>query len=567
MYCLVCDMGGSRLTASKPGQYLVGEAGWQDIITIINENADDENWKIATSNAIWKYIQDKLHEVWHYHDKVDVLVYDLADLDKYPEATSAILTSENAIYRKVSGAWKKSTDKADQIDPMGVWHINMESSTQAGYVQAGSAWYYWEGNWQPLDADVIAFAKIVDTMWEKKDQAIYNETGADRLHVDMKDRLQFSCSDYPQNERWVTFITEPLVVPAPGYYEIAFETGDQATLIQTQQVLSGALAQQPEDPTRPGYIFNGWVDKATGATYNWAMPVTKNIVVQAQWTPLPVTVTFDIGLATGTPPAPINSIYGATINPLPDDTGFSLAGASFLGWAREGVPFTPATQLLGDTTLTARWEMDEFDVVFYPENGSDNITAHLVYNSAPAQPADPVKDNSIFIGWFTDPVGGVEFDFAQPLFGPTNVYARYVPSHYTVTFDSAGGSAVAQQIIAYQSYPQIPKPDPTKTGKVFGYWMNNGDRYYFNTPITQDVTLVAKWLNLYTVKFIDSFGDTVAPDQQVVEDSAFGVSLPIAPDKPGYTFEGWYAPDGHKWDGNTDVVTSNMTLTALYKAT
>lgn len=565
MYCLVCDMGGSRLTASKPGQYLVGEAGWQDIITIINENADDENWKLATSNAIWKYIQDKLHEVWHYHDKVDVLVYDLADLDKYPDATSAILTSENAIYRKVSGAWKKSTDKADQIDPMGVWHINMESSTQAGYVQPGSAWYYWEGNWQPLDADVIAFAKIVDTMWEKKDQAVYNETGADRLHIAVTDRNQFDCTKLPSGERWVTMITEPLSVPAPGYYEIAFETGAEATIIQTQQVLAGALAQRPEDPTRPGYIFEEWHDKATGALYNWASPVHKNITIEAIWTPQPVTVTFDIGEATGTAPATITTVYGATINPLPTADTFSLAGATFLGWQRDGVPFGASTIVVGDTILKPRWSMDEFDVTIHTENSGPNQVVHLSYGNGLAQPATPTKPDSVFVGWFTSPTAstGAPFEFDTPLFGATDVYARWVPATYTVSFDSAGGSAVPSQTVAYRAFATQPT-SPTKAGVVFGYWMKNGQHYYFNEQIIQDTNLVANWLNVYTIKFVDSFGDTVAPDRQAVEGSPFGVSLPAAPDRAGYTFDGWYGPDGHKIDGAIDTVTSDMTVTAVY---
>ena len=75
---------------------------------------------------------------------------------------------------------------------------------------------------------------------------------------------------------------------------------------------------------------------------------------------------------------------------------------------------------------------------------------------------------------------------------------------------------------------------------------------------------MANWLNVYTIKFVDSFGDTVAPDRQAVEGSPFGVSLPAAPDRAGYTFDGWYGPDGHKIDGAIDTVTSDMTVTAVY---
>lgn len=569
-YCLACDMGNARFTASKDGQYLVGEAGWQDILTVIDENDDENSWKLATSDAIKKYILEKLHQVWHFHSSVDYLVSTKSDLDTLPStAKSAIVANENKVYRKsTAGKWEASTATDDKIDDMGVWHINNESKFDVGYVQAGSAWYYWNGDWQPMDADVISFATIVDKMWEKKDQASTNETGKDRLHITTVDRNQFNCADLPSGERWVSMITEPLVVPAPGYYEVAFETGSQATIIETQQVLSGALAQQPVDPVRTGYVFEGWNDKATGAAYDWSMPVTKNITIEAQWSPLPITITFDIGQATGVAPAQINTIYGATVDPLPDDTDFSLAGGTFMGWKRYGVPVDTTTQFVEDTTLVAYWTMEEFDVTIHPENGEPDIIKHLHYGDGVLTPDTPNKTESVFIGWFTSPTVGTgsEFEFGVPLYSPADVYAQYVPSHYTITFDSAGGSDVASQIVAYQSYPTIPDPAPTKSGQVFGWWMRGGDRYYFNEPITANVDLVAKWLNLYIVKFIDSFGDTVAPDQQIVEGSAFGVSLPVAPDKTGYTFDGWYAPDGHKWDGDTDTVTADITLTALYKA-
>lgn len=569
MYCLVCDMGGARLTASKPGQYLVGEAGWQNIITIIDENAEDDNWRLATSDAIWKYIQEKLHEVWHYHGNVDVLVYDLADLDNFPDATSAIVTSENAIYRKKAGAWVKSTDSADEIDDMGVWHIKLESSTQAGYVQPGSAWYQWQGNWQPLDADVIAFAKIVDAMWEKKDQAIYNEAGADRLHVDMKDRLQFNCSDYPNDERTVVFITEPLVVPAPGYHEIQFETGENATIIQSQQVLDGATAQQPVNPVRTGYVFNGWEDKANpGTPFDWTTLIRKDYVIKAVWEPLAVTVTFEIGEhATGTAPADINTVYGATINPLPDDSTFSMPGAEFLEWRRDGVPFTPATPVVGDTTLVAFYTMDEFDITVHPENGSNNIIEHLSYGNFPTKPADPTKTDSVFMGWFTSQVGGVEFNWGAPVYGPTEVWAQYVPANYTITFDSAGGSAVDPITVPYMGTGTKPA-DPTKSGQVFAWWMGvGGTQYDFTKPVTADMTLTAKWFGIYTVKFVDSFGDTVWPDQSVVEGNPVNTLGHAEPSRPGYTFAGWYTQDNVAWDINADPVMSDMTLTAIFTTT
>lgn len=212
--------------------------------------------------------------------------------------------------------------------------------------------------------------------------------------------------------------------------------------------------------------------------------------------------------------------------------------------------------------------MDEFDLTVHPENGDTPYTIHLTYGSAPAAQPDPVKAESVFMGWFTSPTEGTgaKFDFTRPLYGPTDVYARWVPSHYTIDFDSAGGSAVLQQIVRYRSFPQIPT-DPTKTGMVFGWWMRDGQRYLFNEPITENVQLVAKWLNRYTVKFIDSFDDTVWPDQIVTEGNPVSTIGRPTPTRPGYTFTGWFKQsDGSRWDINNDLVGENMTLVAIFTA-
>ena len=64
---------------------------------------------------------------------------------------------------------------------------------------------------------------------------------------------------------------------------------------------------------------------------------------------------------------------------------------------------------------------------------------------------------------------------------------------YTVTFDSAGGSAVKEQKIAEGEKATEPD-DPARDGYAFSGWFTEKDtRFNFNTPITEDLRLVAKW--------------------------------------------------------------------------
>ncbi len=70
-------------------------------------------------------------------------------------------------------------------------------------------------------------------------------------------------------------------------------------------------------------------------------------------------------------------------------------------------------------------------------------------------------------------------------------------SVYKVSFDTDGGSAVATQYIDPNDKATKPA-DPTKAGDTFVKWVKvkNGTEtdWDFNTPVTENITLRAKWL-------------------------------------------------------------------------
>lgn len=136
------------------------------------------------------------------------------------------------------------------------------------------------------------------------------------------------------------------------------------------------------------------------------------------------------------------------------------------------------------------------------------------------------------------------------------VYGLTAGTNYTASFKSEG-TEFASTTFTTQQAPDVPK--------VFRYWAKNGLRYDFTEQVTSNFTLEAVWADVYTVSFVDSFGDTVAPDQRVVSASEFQFILPDAPIVPGYEFTGWYSSiDGHKWNPDVDIVTQDMTLIAVY---
>ena len=126
---------------------------------------------------------------------------------------------------------------------------------------------------------------------------------------------------------------------------------------------------------------------------------------------------------------------------------------------------------------------------------------------------------------------------------------------YTVTFQSEGGSEVASQIRA--NTPADRPADPTKEGYTFIGWYNGESEWNFETPVTENLTLTAKWqLNRYTITFDTAGGSEVAP---ITQDYGTTITPPAAPPRTGYTFAGWDR------EIPTTMPAEDMTITAQWQ--
>ena len=125
---------------------------------------------------------------------------------------------------------------------------------------------------------------------------------------------------------------------------------------------------------------------------------------------------------------------------------------------------------------------------------------------------------------------------------------------YTVTFQSEGGSEVASQIRA--NTPAARPADPTKEGYTFIGWYNGESEWDFETPVTADLTLTAKWqVNQYTITFKPENG---GQDIVIKQDYGTAITAPANPTKTGYTFAGWDR------ESPTTMPAEDMTITARW---
>jgi uncharacterized repeat protein (TIGR02543 family) len=101
------------------------------------------------------------------------------------------------------------------------------------------------------------------------------------------------------------------------------------TTVSNATFTSGGTVTLPAAPTRAGYTFDGWFTEETdGTRFNSTFsPADENVVVHAQWTQIPFTVSFEEHGGTAVPDSTF--VSGGTLA-LPAEP--TRAGYTFNGW-------------------------------------------------------------------------------------------------------------------------------------------------------------------------------------------------------------------------------------------
>jgi uncharacterized repeat protein (TIGR02543 family) len=298
-----------------------------------------------------------------------------------------------------------------------------------------------------------------------------------------------------------------VTVEKADLYTVSFVDWDN-TVLSTQQVGAGSAAVAPTSPTRTGYTFTGW-----------SVPfdnISSALTVQAQYSLNSYTLTFDS--AGGSVIAPITVNFDAAITAPANPT---REGYSFAGWN----PALPGTMPAANTTVTAQWTVNAYTITFDSAGGSAVAPISANFGAAVTAPAAPTRDGYSFAGW-TPSVPGT-----MPS-ANTTVTAQWTVNAYTITFNSAGGSAVAPISANFGAAVTAPAA-PTREGYSFAGWTPSVP----GTMPSANTTVTAQWtVNAYTITFDSAGGSAVAP---ISANFGAAVTAPAAPTREGYSFAGW----------------------------
>ncbi|MBQ6163055.1 MAG: InlB B-repeat-containing protein [Clostridia bacterium] len=152
-------------------------------------------------------------------------------------------------------------------------------------------------------------------------------------------------------------------------------------------------------------------------------------------------------------------------------------------------------QLYIDAAVPTDHSADGATATFAGEEGDPIAPAKTVYPGTALrlptrEEAAEAPAGFVLADWF-DGTNSFKPGSVITLDADTTFVGRYAQG-ITVTFDAEGGSAVASQYIPINTIPELPAT-PHKTGVVLKGWRLDGSYYYFDTPLTGDVTLHAMW--------------------------------------------------------------------------
>lgn len=192
---------------------------------------------------------------------------------------------------------------------------------------------------------------------------------------------------------------------------------------------------------------------------------------------------------------------------------------------------------------TTRVNIDSINITFksYPKLHEviyNNATpsSENVLDGQPISNTVPTQTGYSFVGWYADIALTQSYNVSAPVVQSLQLYAKWTINEYTITFNSAGGSAVSPITQDYNTSVVAPA-NPTREGYSFTGW---SQAVPSNMP-AENLTLTAQWsINQYTISFDSNEGSAVSA---ITQDFGTNVSAPLNPTREGYLFQGWFTDD------------------------
>lgn len=228
----------------------------------------------------------------------------------------------------------------------------------------------------------------------------------------------------------------------------------------------------------------------------------------------------------------------------------SMTGYEFVGYYTDAGFSVPLSEnaLFGSgiTSLYAKFDPIVYNIDYHLNGGTQNDlnpAGYSLENKGVSFYPITMKGYR-FEGWYRTADFKNQVTYLVPgTMGDLDLYAKFTPAVYTITYELNGGLVVADVTTEYVPEDTVVLVDAWKIGYLFDGWYSDKDLTLkvtaFDTSVMDDVTLYAGYTpEVYTISYVLN-GGTLSAGAPTSYDVNSKITLPTA-EKDGYTFEGWY---------------------------
>jgi uncharacterized repeat protein (TIGR02543 family) len=330
-------------------------------------------------------------------------------------------------------------------------------------------------------------------------------------------------------------------------------------------------------PTRAGYNFEGWFDDDGNELTGIVPGMSGDLDITAYWMIRSYNL-ITIAYTGQTPSVPVSYEFGEEIS----ITEPTRRGYDFDGWEESnGTNWASGDSMPGkNLTLTGQWNIVTYTISYDLNSGSGygNPTTFTVLQSLTLN-SNPTRTGWTFAGW--DSNGDDTPEHTTAIAAGTyaediTLKAIWTQNIYTLTYNSAGGSAVASKTFTYfQSLNNTYFPAPTRDGYYFtGWYDSSNNRWatgapFFNIGPNGNLTLTARWTPILYSLYVEPGFDNGSGGGYSVGSYYTDQEMYIgfAPYRPGFTFTGWKDLEtGTFYENGDPMPPRDLTLTAQWAA-
>ena len=193
-------------------------------------------------------------------------------------------------------------------------------------------------------------------------------------------------------------------------------------------------------------------------------------------------------------------------------------GYDFVGWYTDDTYTTKYNfdkPVNGNFELYAKWELASYKVKYKSNGGTSVKSETVLYNQEVTKPQDPVRSGYYFAGWYKDSGFNEKYSFLTTVSKDITLYAKWTrekPNTHDVTFVPGFGVDPIIREVENGGLVTAPLVTNRESSNLAGWFTDSAkqNEFDFNTTITEDLVLYAKWLTKEGEELIET-PDTASP--------------------------------------------------------